>query len=389
MGSASGLCVAYAGVPLFGHWNPVLPLVRELVARGARVEYWSCESVREAAEKAGARFYAYHDARVPFDAASLSCFGAVFSTLMRFCEANFAPFLDALRSSRPDVLLHDQFCPWAKWAGGLLALPAASCFTTFVFEKGAGGGGFLSGLDGVEDANRTRAALSERWGIPKWGIIDALSNKEEANLVFRMRELQRPEPADCLYPGPCLPERVEASPSASRGAPSGASLALVSMGTVYPAKEGVVERAVRSFRAAGFRVLVAAGSAYERLRGLADGEAVRVEPWIDQLSELESASVFLGHGAVNGLQEALFRKVPSFHVPHTREQAAVAAIAEELGVARVWDLDFDLGREARAAAEDPRLVDRLESAGRGLRMAGGAAMAADAVTALAERGGGR
>ncbi len=51
--------VLFFSLPLQGHTNPSLPLVKELVRRGEEVTYYSLEPLRSAIEQTGATFRSY------------------------------------------------------------------------------------------------------------------------------------------------------------------------------------------------------------------------------------------------------------------------------------------------------------------------------------------
>lgn len=48
--------IVYFCIPAYGHTNPTLGVVRELVSRGHEVRYYSYELFREAIEETGAKF---------------------------------------------------------------------------------------------------------------------------------------------------------------------------------------------------------------------------------------------------------------------------------------------------------------------------------------------
>ena len=63
--------VLFFSIPLQGHTNPTLPLVKELVRRGEEVTYYSLEPLRSAIEQIGATFRSYgasYEARMPVKA---------------------------------------------------------------------------------------------------------------------------------------------------------------------------------------------------------------------------------------------------------------------------------------------------------------------------------
>jgi UDP:flavonoid glycosyltransferase YjiC (YdhE family) len=54
----------FLSLPLHGHTNPSLPLVRELVARGDEIVYYSADTFAPTIEESGARYRPYRNAFV-------------------------------------------------------------------------------------------------------------------------------------------------------------------------------------------------------------------------------------------------------------------------------------------------------------------------------------
>jgi UDP:flavonoid glycosyltransferase YjiC (YdhE family) len=52
----------FLSLPLHGHTNPSLPLVRQLVTRGDEIDYYSSEPFADSIERTGARYHAYSNA---------------------------------------------------------------------------------------------------------------------------------------------------------------------------------------------------------------------------------------------------------------------------------------------------------------------------------------
>ena len=51
----------FFSLPLYGHVNPSLPLVQELVTRGDDVTYYASDGFRPQIERTGARYRAYRN----------------------------------------------------------------------------------------------------------------------------------------------------------------------------------------------------------------------------------------------------------------------------------------------------------------------------------------
>ena len=110
----------FLSLPLHGHINPSLPLVRELVARDDEIVYYSTDRFAEEIERAGARYRPYRDvfltdlSRLPAQTDQLSWL--LMRTAARLLEAELGVF----RAERPDYVIADSVAPWGQWVGRIL-----------------------------------------------------------------------------------------------------------------------------------------------------------------------------------------------------------------------------------------------------------------------------
>lgn len=379
------LSLAFMNVPLAGHLAAMESVMRACADAGHEVRLFGHDSMATLAARGGAAFEPYADQSVDYAPSKLGSIGPLFDLLMRFTEANLDDLVARLAALKPDCVIHDQFCPWAKYAAYATGLRAASSVTSMIFERRPDEvpGSMLRGLAGLEEGNAIRASLSERFRLPKWGIIDALQNKEGLNLLMRLRELQAGEFEGYLRIGPCLPERDGGAPTIRD---PDRPLAYVSMGTVYAFDGDEAERAVRSLRAAGFRVVVAAGPLFGRLAPLAEPPFLEIHERCDQLEVLAGASVFLTHGGMNGTQEALYRGAIPLFRPLQDEQASIAEAVRSRGAGFVWDGASDLGALARRALEDASCHAAVAELGASLRERGAPARALAAIESYVGEG---
>src|SRR5216684_5761142 len=121
--------VLFFNIPAYGHMNPTLPLVAELVQRGEHVIYYSSEAFRPAIEQAGATFRgvdAFFNERTPVDE-NLVRFSY---TLIRATQEIIPAILSDVTADKPDYILYDSLCVWGKCIAQILRVPAISSVTT-------------------------------------------------------------------------------------------------------------------------------------------------------------------------------------------------------------------------------------------------------------------
>ncbi|MEV6237818.1 nucleotide disphospho-sugar-binding domain-containing protein [Lentzea sp. NPDC051838] len=118
-------------------------------------------------------------------------------------------------------------------------------------------------------------------------------------------------------------------------------------------------------------------------KGDVENPAPNVEAYEDvpQLAVLQHASVFITHGGLAGVTEALHHGVPMIVVPRMSDQKLNGQRVEELGLGVVLDTVTEEGVRSLVGqlASDSAISARVKDMQRMIHRAGGSALAADAV----------
>jgi UDP:flavonoid glycosyltransferase YjiC (YdhE family) len=337
-------------VPVPGHVNPTLPVVRELVRRGHRVRYFVSDAIAERVAATGAEPVPYGAAVGPGVMRPPRSLTALAAETVALGEALLPSVRDALRADPPELIAYDSMCTWGLAAAR--GLPATCWTATVALHRS-----FLPADDAPE-------AFVHRG--------------EHPTLVFTSRAFQ---PWPELFAGDV--RWVGYPPAGPPGEPE-RPLAYAALGTLFNERPEVF-RAIAG--AIDGELLMAVGRApLDALGPLPDG--VRVVPWVDdQAAVLRRARLFVSHGGMNSVSEALVAGTPLLVLPQTAEQAVNARRVEELGAGRALHAEHPSPRALRAAAEAVLASDaaaRAAELGRTLARPGPAA-AADAVEAVLSR----
>ena len=115
-------------IPAYGHTNPTIEVVRELVGRGREVRYYSFEEFREKIEGAGAQFVACDDYLPPVDAKAERRLRRVSTTEMSVQSFRTTAAMDETLSRdiaafRPNLVVSDSACFWGKLTAEKHGLP--------------------------------------------------------------------------------------------------------------------------------------------------------------------------------------------------------------------------------------------------------------------------
>jgi UDP:flavonoid glycosyltransferase YjiC (YdhE family) len=120
----------FLSLPLHGHVNPSLPLVRELVERGDEVVYFANERFAARIAEAGARYQAYRDPYLSGLSNLPTRTEEILWLLAQTARNALETELDAFRAERPDYIITDSVAPWGQWTAKILGLPARTSRST-------------------------------------------------------------------------------------------------------------------------------------------------------------------------------------------------------------------------------------------------------------------
>ena len=126
----------FFGTPtLYGHTNPTLPVVAELVKRGEQIAYYSDDTFARRIEATGAEYRKYVEladlARQIVPASNMHDAPVVMlEATERFLEREFA----RIEHDAPDYVIHDLLATWGRYAGLILRVPTVESVPTFAFD---------------------------------------------------------------------------------------------------------------------------------------------------------------------------------------------------------------------------------------------------------------
>ena len=387
----------FLSLPLHGHTNPSLPLVRELVARGDEVIYYSAGAFAAKVEQTGARYRPYRNAfladitQLPERMEELSWL------LMRVTEDLLAHELEALRAERPDYLIADSIAPWGQWLGEALGVPVVTSVSTFAINRRvlqyALSHGVrpksprlvLSKMRHIAKSIWLGRRLSRQHGINGPGITGLVFGRSDLNIVYTSRLFQPfAETFDerFHFVGPTV-----ASGSVQKLEEP--ALVYVSLGTLFNADATFYRNCFDAFRDMNVQVIMSIGSNVSAASLGQPPANVSVQSYVPQLEVLQRASAFVTHGGMNSVSESLYFGVPLVVIPQMGEQETVGRRVEELGAGLYLGKADATAASLRASVErvlaNGRFLERAAVVRESFHAAGGAARGAEAILAFTRR----
>jgi MGT family glycosyltransferase len=399
----------FVNIPGYGHVNPTLPVVQELVARGERVIYYLTEEFRVAVEATGATFRPYKSSMGQMKAPSNFSFSDMtrnssnIMPLRMVDEASsvLPQIIEDVRAEEPDCVVYDMMSLAGKILARSLHLPAIllrpSYATNEHFNMGqfmARGGG--SGGPGnffaerMQQLNEQLAVLCQKFGVEPFSMREMFSGSEPLVIVFIPREFQpRGETFDerrVVFVGPSLSPRPDTTDFPLEKL-TGKTVLFISLGTVFNNQSAFFNTCFAAFRDQPWFVVLSRGKNVDSAALDPVPANFLVEPYVPQLEILQRASVFVTHGGMNSTMESLYYGVPMVAIPQMPEQAMTAQRIEELGLGLMLDKNTITPESLRLAVErtmtDPSFRTRVSEMQHHVHNAGGYKKAADAIIAFA------
>jgi MGT family glycosyltransferase len=402
-------------VPEHGHMNATFPLVAELVRRGERVVYYATEPFRERVEHSGAEYRSYGDPEAFRPPAHTGELYSVMAFAIGLAERVLPDLLPQLRALAPDYLLIDSLCVWGDLARQVLGTPAAMLGSVLVPDERtmtveamvrqayghAPKETLLSGIDALNTYLMTSQRIDRQFGTESPNMVEFFSNRQALNVIFTSRYFHLGGDAyDDTYQfvGPSIEAvdtrrqpRYSPEPVTTRlspRVPDARPLLYISMGTIFNDLPHFYRACFEAFGGAQYRVLMTTGKVDAASLGPAP-ENFELREFVPQLQVLSQASLFLTHGGMNSVSEALWHEVPLLVFPQHGDQHLVAARVAELGaglVLRPPDIQPDtLRKMADCVLSEPVFRSGARRIAESFRAAGGPRRAADEILAWSRK----
>ena len=391
----------FYNIPYHGHVNPTLPLMRELVNRGDEITYFSAPAFADRVRATGAthRNYANPDAFGQTRHVTHAIYqGAL---VAESAHVLLPEVLAAIEQEKPDYLLFDMSAPWGNIASRRYQIPAIACFPHLPFY-------WRTMIDDPRVLRKVRRNIRPGFGywreLQKQTLkilrdhdlrnpadMNVLASSAELNIAFLTRYFQ-PYAShfdeSYVYVGPTIEtERHEDPMDITKQ--EGQKLIYIAVGTVYQANLQFFQHCMAALADSPYMVIMSIGKAVdpESLGQIPDN--FTVAQYVPQLQVLQEADLFVTHGGMNSINEAVTFGVPMIVVPNTIEQSVNAARIEELRCGLYLD-HTELTVESLQTAVDkimnePSFSDGLGKLLASFQQAGGTSMAADVIEQFKEK----
>ena len=385
--------IAVVSLGAFGHVNPTLSLVTELVNRGVRVTYFSTENFKNIVEPTGAKFVAVPSWMAQQSGQQEGGADEDVGATVPFLFLNEAggaidSILEVLKEDKPDAIVHDFAGIAGTIAADALKVPNVMLYTSYPSNESYS---MAASFESVPATHPLRVAADQiaegfvkKYGCRKMTVKEIFDGQGDFNLVMMQKRLVPHNESfgdNFVFTGVQIGKRTAFG---SWKAPdNGKPLLYSSLGTAFnnwPEYYPILFDAVRDL---DINVFAALGSIDPA--SLKDIPAnVEVGQMVPQLDILSQASVFITHAGMGGTGEAIYYGVPMIAIPQMEEQAITARQIEKLGLGTAFlDKNAITSESLKAAIvkllTEPSYKATAEEFSADMKSLGGAVASADAL----------
>ena len=334
MNKNSKLKILFINLPYFGHVVPTLGLVEELVKRGIQVTYLLPYDWQNVVAIDGVQFVGYENHKklsVQIVNAYLAAERIIESYDLVVYEQFF--FLGkhlAENYGKPVVRIftapatNDQLMKEYIQAGGALGIFRYKWIGR-LFTKEI--------LKNISKENATKIIMkTDCW------LDEIVQNPPDLNLVYTLEEYQPYREAfwdkQFQFLGASIYKRKEETFTIPKGEKP---VIYISLGTIVKGAKSFFEHCMKAFGDEDVTVIISVGKTFpvKKMKNIPSN--FYVYSFVPQLAVLEVADVFVTHGGMNSVSEALACGVPMVVIPFMADQPTNARRIQELGLGKLLD----------------------------------------------------
>ncbi len=325
--------IAFFCIPAYGHTNPTIEVVRELVNRGNEVWYYSYEEFREKIESTGAKFIACNEYDKeqnlkPEDASRVGK-DIAFSTriLVDTTLALDDMLCKHMKEFQPDCIVADSMAVWGKAIAIKFNIPFVSSTTTFAFNQHSAKimkqsfSQIINMIISMPSVNKDIKRLQDK-GYKINNILDIIQNDNETNtIVYTSMEFQpfaETFSDKYTFVGPSIRKSDTIVEKSSK------KTVYISLGTVNNILLKFYKNCIKAFENSDYEIIMSVGKNTDisELGNIPNNFTVQNS--VNQIDVLQKADIFITHCGMNSANESIYYGVPMVLFPQTSEQGGVA-----------------------------------------------------------------
>ena len=330
--------IVFFCIPAHGHTNPTIEVIRELVARGNEVVYYSFKEFKDKIESVGAKCICcdkYLPELRPEDEKKVGKdFPALIEMIVDTTLALDKKVCGDLDVFKPDCIVSDSLSFWGKLFAQKLNIPYICSTTTFAFNEHTarmmkqGLNEIMRMIFGMGRINK-KIELLRKQGYDVKNFISIVNNDNDTNtIVYTSKEFQPMVETfsnKYYFVGPSVANTIVEIKERNR------KRIYISLGTVNNKNIKFYKNCIKAFKDTSFDVIMSIGNS-TNIKNLGNIPSnFKIENSVEQIKVLQETDIFITHCGMNSINESLYYGIPMVLFPQHSEQKMVAERVEKLG----------------------------------------------------------
>ncbi len=329
--------------PCFGHINPALGLMKELVQRGENITTISSDEFRNKILDIGADYESYGPQMSALQKKMEGRSGQITYLCyyyLLYSKEVIPEYLKRFEKEKPDYIIFDSMCVWGRIIAEYLQIPSVCSTSMFAYFRGFGDRltDWLSEIfyekyveqdypekkEYQSKFKELSEEIKETYSIKKLKTVDTMSNVGDMTIVYTSKLFQ---PLSSLFNksyyfvGTSLPERSDKNDIVIEPG-KWEKVIYISLGTIV-ANEFFYRLCLKALANSEYFIILKVNQDFV-IKENEIPENFIIRRYVAQLEILKQSDLIICHGGMNSVSEALYFGVPSIVIPDNSDQPFVA-----------------------------------------------------------------
>lgn len=358
--------VVFIGLSAYGHINPTLSIVKELILRGEEVIYIASNKYKNLVSSLGCKHVEFKYSKLLFGSHHLNSKtkrteSEFLSSIKQFYASMESQRILAnklkqlIQNLSADYIIHDSTMFYVKYICDELQIPCISSITLFALNEAM----FVKSKTLLSDFYNVDLKNSPQFVVDcikqielenylkigyKHSYLDNSMTKQGLNIVYTSKEFQPySELLDNSYhfAGNNLQYRKTLEIKQDYNLPKGKKVVLISFGSIMSSNKDLVNfysQMMKYFSKYDAIFILNIGNLSKAIFDFVPENFI-LKNGINQLELLCLSDLFITHGGMNSVSEAIQLNAPMIVIPKAMDQFLVAEQVEKIGVGQIIKKD--------------------------------------------------
>lgn len=324
--------IVYFMTPAYGHVLPVLPIIRELTARGHEVICYATPQFKDYIGSCGCLYREYDEEfhRLKIDEITSDLY-KLMETLISLNEQQYDNYVDLIRGESPDLLMYDSMLSFAKNIAYKLNIKSVCTAATIGFNlpvcmfsniATSSVPLVLKNGAGMRSLIRQDKKFRKDRGLAKFKLIDLYMNTADRTIVmtpYKLQPMAWTFPKTVHFAGTTIKEQIEIL----HGGEYGDYDCYISMGSVFGKNVNKMKEFLESPEMREKKIIISTPETPEWMKALPN---VRAEKWVYNVDLIPKCKLFINVGGVSSVYSAMYYGVRQISIPAQEEERYNAII---------------------------------------------------------------